>query len=58
MSDQLNQLEEQIKTIQAGLFKMGPERIRALSTHETDDLLVELAEVAEKAMENVQALKK
>ncbi|WP_428242799.1 hypothetical protein [Gynuella sp.] len=57
MSDTLTQLEEQLKAIQSGLFRMGPERIRALSTHETDDLIIKLEKTTTDALNNVAKLK-
>ena len=57
MSDTKTQLEEQLKTIQSGLFRMGPDRVRALSTHETDDLIVKLEKTAAAALDNLAKLK-
>lgn len=59
MSDAVKILEEQIETLQNGLFRMSPrDRVRALSTHETDDLILELQDVADKALKSLEALKK
>lgn len=58
MSDQLNQLEEKLQKIRKGLFLMGPDRVRAMSTHETEDLIVALEADAEEALKLVEAAKK
>ncbi|GGX45909.1 hypothetical protein [Saccharospirillum salsuginis] len=57
MSDAANRLEEQLKQIKKGLFMMSPDRVRAMSTHETDDLIEELRGVTEDALKNVESLK-
>lgn len=58
MSNAIEKLEEQIAAIQKGLFLMSPrDRVRALSTHETDDLIHELQEVAEQAAQTLTTLK-
>lgn len=57
MSDAANRLETQLKEIKQGLFLMGPDRLRALSTHETDDLIVKLEKTTEDALKQVEALK-
>ena len=58
MSDAVKQLEEQLEAIKFGLFKMSPrDRVRALSTHETDDLILELQDVTEQALKNLAAIK-
>lgn len=57
MSDATNRLEEQLKQIKKGLFLMGPERIRAMSTHETEDLIVELQGITDEALKLVESLK-
>ena len=57
MSDAANRLEEQLKQIKKGLFLMSPDRVRAMSTHETDDLIDELRGVTEDALKNVESLK-
>ena len=57
MSNTLEQLEQQLKSLQSGIFRMGPDRVRALSTHETDDLLEEMAKTTEDALANVEKLK-
>lgn len=57
MSDAVKQLEEQLEALKQGLFKMSPrDRVRALSTHETDDLILELQDVAEDALKSVKSL--
>lgn len=57
MSDAVKQLEEQLETLRQGLFKMSPrDRVRALSTHETDDLILELQDVAEDALKSAKSL--
>lgn len=58
MSDAVKQLEEQLEALKQGLVKMSPrDRIRALSTHETDDLILELQDLAEDALKSVSRLK-
>ncbi len=59
MSDAVNSLEQQLIALQKGLLKMSPrDRVRALSTHETDDLILDLQDVAEEALKNLATLKK
>lgn len=58
MSDAVKQLEEQLKDIKQGLLKMSPrDRIRALSTHETDDLILELQDLVEDALKSLESVK-
>lgn len=57
MSDKIAELTSQLEQIKNGLFRMGPDRIRAMSTHETDDLLIELSKVADAALANVASMK-
>lgn len=57
MSDAVNRLEAQLKEIKKGLFLMGPDRVRALSTHETEDLIAELDGVTEEALKTLDSLK-
>lgn len=58
MSDSVKKLEEQLLALKKGLFLMSPrDRIRALSTHETDDLILELQDVAEAALKSLEELK-
>lgn len=57
MSDAVKQLEEQLKVLKIGLLKMSPrDRVRALSTHETDDLILDLQDVAEDALKTLSSL--
>ncbi len=58
MSDAVDRLEAQLKEIKQGLFLMGPNRERAMSTHETEDLIVKLESVADEALENLDSLKR
>lgn len=57
MSDAVNRLEAELKEIKQGLYLLGPERMRAMSTHETEDLIVKLQQVAEDALKQVDQLK-
>ncbi|MDX1342792.1 MAG: hypothetical protein R3309_00655 [Reinekea sp.] len=58
MSDAVKQLEEQLNTLKLGLLKMSPrDRVRALSTHETDDLILDLQDVADDALKLIATLK-
>lgn len=57
MSDAVNRLETQLKEIKLGLYLLGPERMRAMSTHETEDLIVKLQQVTEDALKQVDQLK-
>lgn len=58
MSDSVKQLEEQLQALKKGLFLMSPrDRVRAMSTHETEDLIVELQDVTENALKNLETLK-
>lgn len=57
MSDAVNRLEAQLKEIKHGLFLIGPTRERALSTHETEDLIVKLQQVTDDALKQVESLK-
>lgn len=59
MSDSVKQLEEQLAALKKGLFLMSPrDRIRAMSTHETEDLIVELQDVADSALKTLETLNK
>lgn len=59
MSDSLEKLHQELLTIKQGLFKMSPrDRIRALSTHETDDLILDLQDVTEEALKHLEAAQK
>lgn len=58
MSNAVEQLEMQIKELKKGLFLMSPkDRVRALSSHETDDLIHELQDVADNALKTLEQLK-
>lgn len=57
MSKAVEQLHAQLSQIKKGLFMMGPDRVRAMSTHETDDLIVELQAVADQALAELATLK-
>jgi ribosomal protein L29 len=58
MSDSVKQLEEQLLALKKGLFLMSPrDRIRALSTHETEDLIIELQDVADAALKSLESVK-
>ncbi|MDB9894675.1 hypothetical protein OAC77_02850 [Reinekea forsetii] len=57
MNDTVTQLTEQLKALKKGLFLMSPrDRVRALSTHETDDLIHELQDTADKALKTLEGL--
>ena len=59
MSDAVKNLEEQLIILQKGLRRMSPrDRVRALSTHETDDLILDLQDVTEQALKTLDTLKK
>ncbi|MBU2863690.1 hypothetical protein QWZ13_15935 [Reinekea marina] len=59
MSDSVKKLEEQLLALKKGLFLMSPrDRVRALSTHETEDLIIELQDVADAALESLESVKK
>lgn len=58
MSDAVNKLEEALETLQYGLIRMSPkDRIRAMSTHETEDLVIELQDVVAQAQNQLASLK-
>lgn len=58
MSDAVKKLEQQLETLKQGLFNMSPrDRVRALSTHETDDLILELQDVADDALKSLKQIK-
>lgn len=58
MSDVVKQLEEQLAILKKGLFKLSPrDRVRALSTHENDDLILDLQDVIDDAEKSLQQLK-
>jgi len=59
MSDAVKKLEEQLSALKKGLFQMSPrDRVRALSAHETDDLIHELQDVADGAIQSLEQLNK
>ncbi len=49
MNDRQRQLKEELEAIDHGLFRISPDCIRALSTHEADELVTELRARVEKA---------
>jgi hypothetical protein len=58
MSDAAKQLEEQLEALKLGLLKMSPrDRVRALSTHETDDLILDMQDIADNALKTLESLK-
>lgn len=57
MSNAVEQLHAQLSQIKKGLFMMGPDRVRAMSTHETEDLIVELQTVTDQALAELAKLK-
>jgi len=58
MNDTVKQLDEQLNALKKGLFLMSPrDRVRALSAHETDDLIHELQDVADQALKTLEGLK-
>lgn len=57
MSNAVEQLHAQLSQIKKGLFMMGPDRVRAMSTHETEDLIVELQTVTDQALTELAKLK-
>ncbi|WP_028669316.1 hypothetical protein [Saccharospirillum impatiens] len=57
MSNAVEQLQTQLSQIKKGLFMMGPDRVRAMSTHETEDLIVELQAVTDQALAELATLK-
>lgn len=57
MSNSVEQLHAQLSQIKKGLFMMGPDRVRAMSTHETEDLIVELQSVTDQALAELANLK-
>ncbi len=57
MSDAIVQLEEKLTALKKGLFLMSPrDRVRALSAHETDDLIHELQDTVEEALKSLKAI--
>lgn len=57
MSDAVKELQQQLNELKSGLFKMSPrDRVRALSTHETDDLILELQDTVEQALKSLESV--
>ncbi len=56
MSDAKKILEEKLAEMDKGLFYMGRDRARALSYHETEDLIDELRESVVLMQEQVKTL--
>ncbi len=58
MSEAVTKLEQQLEQLQYGLLRMSPkDRVRAMSTHETDDLIIELQSVVADAQKQLAELK-
>lgn len=56
MSDVKANLEEKLAKLEKGLFLMSVDRVRALSNHETVDLIEELRQVVTAAKGDVEKL--
>lgn len=56
MSTQVNAIEEKLKKIEKGLYYMSEDRERALSNHETVDLIEDLRVVVGEALEDLGKL--
>ena len=56
MSDAKNILEEKLAEMDKGLFFMSRDRVRALSNHETEDLIDELREAVALMQAQVKTL--
>lgn len=56
MSDVKANLEEKLAKLEKGLFLMSVDRVRALSNHETVDLIEELRQVVTSAKGEVEKL--
>lgn len=56
MSDTKQALESKLEQLEKGLFLMSQDRIRALSVHETVDLIEELRAAVEGAKADVAGL--
>ena len=56
MSDVKANLEEKLAKLEKGLFLMSVDRVRALSNHETVDLIEELRQVVTAAKGEVEKL--
>lgn len=57
MNEKLAQLEEKLTAMQKGFWAMGTKRVRALSTHETEDLCDDLEVVSREALALIKDLK-
>lgn len=58
MSEAVTKLEEKLAALKSGLFRISPrDRVRALSTHETDDLILEMQDLADEAIEALKQVK-
>ncbi|MDF1764370.1 MAG: hypothetical protein P1U57_13255 [Oleibacter sp.] len=56
MSDVKKSLQDKLKKVEKGLFLMSVDRVRALSTHETTDLIEELRAAVAAAQVDVDKL--
>lgn len=56
MSDGKNNLQENLEKLEKGLFLMSQDRVRALSVHETVELIEELREVVAAAKKSAASL--
>lgn len=56
MSDTKQSLKDKLEELEKGLFLMSLDRVRALSVHETVDLIEELRAVVTAAKADVEAL--
>lgn len=56
MSDVKQALENKLAEIEKGLFLMSVDRVRALSTHETTDLIEDLRRVVKAAKQDIEQL--
>lgn len=56
MSDAKQNLQESLEKLEKGLFLMSQDRIRALSVHETVELIEELREVVKSAKASAASL--
>jgi hypothetical protein len=56
MSDVKNSLKSKIEQLEKGLFLMSLDRVRALSVHETVDLIEELRSVVAAAKADLEKL--
>ncbi|WP_169449560.1 hypothetical protein [Oceanobacter kriegii] len=56
MSDAKQSLQEKLEQLEKGLFLMSVDRVRALSVHETVDLIEELRTVVAAAKTDVEKL--